>query len=60
MLEVVGTSPESFSQAVHSAVDQVVGAGEKVHFFEVVEQGGSVREGRLKEYQVKLKIAVEM
>jgi len=60
MLEVVGTSPESFSQAVHNAVDQVVGAGEKVHFFEVVEQRGSVREGRLKEYQVKLKIAVEM
>ena len=27
---------------------------------EVVEQRGSVREGKLKEYQVKLKIAVEM
>ena len=60
MLEVVGTSPESFSQAVRNGVDQVEAAGEKVHFFEVVEQRGSVREGRLKEYQVKLKIAVEM
>ena len=60
MLEVIGISSESFSQAVHHAVDQVVSAGEKVHFFEVVEQRGSVREGRLKEFQVKLKIAVEM
>ena len=33
--------------------------GEKVHFFEVIEQRGAVREGKFKEFQVKLKVAVE-
>jgi len=59
MLEVVGTSPLGFSEAVRSAVEEIVGSGHKAHFFQVVEQRGSVREGRIKEYQVVLKVAVE-
>ena len=60
MLEVVGVSPEGFSAAVHSGVQRVIDSGETVHFFEVVEQRGAVRDGKLKEYQVTLKIAVDM
>jgi dodecin len=60
MLEVVGTSPASFSEAVKEAVNQVVKSGEKVHFFEVVEQRGAVRDGKFKEFQVKIKVAVEL
>jgi flavin-binding protein dodecin len=59
MLEVVGTSPLGFSEAVNTAVETIVRAGHKAHFFQVVEQRGSVREGRIKEYQVVLKVAVE-
>ena len=59
MLEVVGSSPISFSQAAKDAVNQILTSGEKVHFFEVVEQRGAVREGKFNEFQVKLKIAVE-
>ena len=59
MLEVVGTSPLGFSEAVRAAVDEIVKAGHQAHFFQVVEQRGSVREGRIKEYQVVLKVAVE-
>jgi flavin-binding protein dodecin len=44
MLEVVGTSPLGFSEAVRAAVDEI---------------GKAVREGRIKEYQVVLKVAVE-
>ena len=33
--------------------------GLKAHFLQVVEQRGAVREGKIKEYQVVLKIAVE-
>jgi len=44
---------------VKDAVEQVLEFGEKVHFFEVVEQRGAVRAGRFKEFQVKLKVAVE-
>jgi len=59
MIEVVGTSQEGFSAAVKSAVEQLAAAGNVIHFFEVVEQRGAVRDGALKEYQVKLKVAVD-
>ncbi|MBN1938157.1 MAG: dodecin domain-containing protein [Candidatus Aminicenantes bacterium] len=59
MLEVVGTSPEGFSEAVRSAVEEIVRSGHAAHFFQVVEQRGSVREGRIREFQVVLKVAVE-
>jgi len=59
MLEVVGTSKEGFSAAVRSAVESLVQSGHKAHFFQVVEQRGSVRGGAIGEYQVVLKVAVE-
>ncbi|UCC95917.1 MAG: dodecin domain-containing protein [Candidatus Omnitrophota bacterium] len=59
MLEIIGSSPDGYSEAVKKAVEEVIHGGKKVHFFEVIEQRGAVREGKIKEYQVKLKIAVE-
>ena len=59
MIEVVESSPESFSEAAKAAVNKVLQSGEKVHFFEVIEQRGAVREGKFKEFQVKIKVAVE-
>lgn len=41
-------------------MEEVIKFGEKVHFFEVVEQRGAVREGQFKEFQVKIRIAVEV
>ena len=59
MLEVVGMSAKGFSDAVNNAVEELSKKGEKMHFFEVVEQRGAVRDGKIREYQVKLKVAVE-
>lgn len=59
LLEVVGTSPVGFSEAVQSAVAETVRAGHAAHFFQVVEQRGSIRDNRIREYQVVLKVAVE-
>jgi len=59
MIEVVGVSPEGFSEAVKKAVETLISRGEKVHFFQVVEERGSIREGQLKEFQVIIKAAVE-
>ena len=59
MVEVVGTSPESFSAAVRKAVETLLAKGEKVHFFQVVEQRGAVRDGKFKEFQVVVKAAIE-
>ena len=60
MLEVVGSSPAGYSEAVKEAINQIIASGEKVHFFEVIEQRGAVRQGQFKEFQVKLKVAVEV
>ena len=59
MIDVVGISPVGFSEAVKDGVAQVLQSGEKVHFFQVLEQRGAVREGKLKEFQVILRVAVD-
>jgi flavin-binding protein dodecin len=60
MLEIIGSSPTSFSEAVKDAINQIIESGEQAHFFEVIEQRGAIREGKFKEFQVKLKVAVEV
>ena len=60
MLEIIGSSEDSYSEAVKKAIHQLIDSGEKVHFFEVIEQRGSVQAGKFKEFQVKLKAAVEI
>ena len=57
-IEVVGTSPLGYSEAVRAAVEDLIARGEEVHFFQVVEERGSVREGKLQEFQVVLKVAI--
>jgi flavin-binding protein dodecin len=59
MIEVVGTSDRSYSEAVRSAVEKMTAQGEEVHFFEVTEQRGAVRNGTV-EFQIKVKAAVDM
>ena len=59
MLEIVGISPVGFSEAVKEGVEQVLQSGERVHFFQVMEQRGAVREGKLKEFQVVLRVAID-
>jgi len=56
-IELVGCSTESFSDAAARAVAK---AGETLHnlsWFEVVEQRGSISEGKIQQYQVVLKVA---
>lgn len=59
MMEIVGTSPIGYSEAVRSAIEGLLEKGEKVHFFQVVEQRGAVRDGKFKEFQVIVKAALE-
>ena len=58
MMEVVGISNSSFSDAVKSVVNKLLQAGQKMYWFEVVEQRGTVKGGEI-EYQVVAKVAIE-
>ncbi len=59
-IEVVGTSPKSFAEATANGVAK---AAETVHgmsWFEVVEMRGAIADGKVKQYQVTLKIGFKV
>lgn len=58
MMEVVGISKDSYSHAVKSSITKLQENGQKLYWFEIVEQRGAVRNSEV-EFQVKLKVAVE-
>jgi flavin-binding protein dodecin len=59
LLEIVGVSREGYSEAIQSAVNKLQDAGEKVYWFELLEQRGGIRNGEV-EFQAKLKVAVSV
>jgi len=55
-IELVGTSSASFSEATANAVAK---AAETVHgmsWFEVIEQRGSIVDGKIQQYQVTISV----
>lgn len=59
MIEVVGTSPESFDAAVKTAVESAAAQGIKVSWFEVKEMRGGFHNQTI-EYQVKINLGVKV
>ena len=60
LIDVVGTSPESFSEAVKSAVLE---AGKTVHhmsWFEVIEERGAIKDSKVAEFQVTIRIGFKI
>ena len=55
-IEMVGTSGQSFDDAVRQAVKRAGETMRDLEWIEVMEQRGSVRGGELAEFQVKVKI----
>jgi hypothetical protein len=55
-IEVVGTSTKSFSDAVKVAVARAAETVKNMSWFEVLEQRGVIRDGKVTEYQVTVKI----
>lgn len=55
-IEMVGTSGESFDDAVRVAVRRAGQSMRDLEWVEVVEQRGFVKDGELREFQVKLKV----
>ncbi|MDD5614405.1 MAG: dodecin family protein [Candidatus Omnitrophica bacterium] len=58
MIEVIGMSGISYSDAVKSVIKSLSEKGEKIHFFELIEHRGALKNGIL-EFQVKVKVSVE-
>jgi flavin-binding protein dodecin len=59
-IEIVGTSPVSFSEAVKAAVAEASQSVRGMDWFEVVEQRGSIKKDKVAEYQVVLKVGFKI
>ena len=57
IIERVGVSKQSISDAVQNAIDKIEG-DRNIHFFEIVQQRGKVDDKRNIEFQIILKIGI--
>jgi flavin-binding protein dodecin len=60
IIEVVGTSPVGFAEAVKAAVTEASDTVRHMEWFEVVSQRGRIAEGRVAEFQVTVKIGFQV
>jgi dodecin len=59
-IELVGTSPVSFAEAVRSAVAEAGKTVRNMNWFEVVEERGFIKDGKVAEFQVTLRIGFKI
>ncbi len=57
--ELAGTSQESYEKAITNAISTAGRVINEMLWFEVIEQRGRISEGRIKEYQVVIKVGAK-
>jgi flavin-binding protein dodecin len=60
IVEIVGTSPISFAEAVKGAVVEAAKTIRHMAWFEVVEERGSIADGAVHEFQVTVKVGFKL
>jgi flavin-binding protein dodecin len=60
VIELVGTSRESFADAVRAAVEEAAKTVRNMSWFEVVEERGRIAEGKVAEFQVTIKVGFKL
>ena len=60
MVTIVGTSTESFDQAVENGLADAARSLRHLSWLEVQEQRGRIEDGKIAEYQVKLQIGLRV
>jgi flavin-binding protein dodecin len=60
IIELVGTSPTSFAEAVKAAVAEASKTVRHMDWFEVVQERGRIQDGQVKEFQVTVKIGFKI
>lgn len=60
LVELVGTSGDSFAQAARNAVSKASKSLHNLDWFEVTEMRGRVEKGEVAQFQVKLKVGFRL
>ena len=55
--EIIGTSPTSFEEALKNAIDHIIVQKQNVTGAKVIGQTVEIKEGKIVEYKVNLKVA---
>ena len=59
-IEIVGTSPKSFAEAVQNGIARASQTVKNMDWFEVTELRGRIDDGKAAEFQVSLKIGFRL
>ena len=60
MVEIVGSSKASFADATRSAVKRASKTLRGTSWFEVMEMRGTIKDGEVDEFQVKVKVGFKL
>lgn len=60
LIDVVGTSPNGFADAVRNAVVEAAKTVHHMNWFEVVEERGAIKDGKVAEFQVTIRIGFKL
>lgn len=60
LLELVGTSPVSFAEAVKAAIEEASKTVRHLDWFEVAQLRGRIVEGKIQEFQVTVKVGFKL
>ena len=60
LVELVGTSPVSFAEAVKAGVAEASKTIRHIDWFEVIEERGRVVDGAVQEFQVTIKVGFKI
>ena len=60
LVEVVGTSEESFAKAAANGVERASKTLRNVDWFEVIDMRGAIKNGKISQYQVTMKVGFRL
>ena len=60
LVEIVGTSKESFAKATANGVERASKSLHNLDWFEVTEMRGRIADGKVAQYQVKIKVGFRL
>jgi flavin-binding protein dodecin len=56
LIELTGSSPESLEAAVRNAIERAARSVRDMRWFEVTETRGAIKDGKVAEWQVTIKV----
>jgi flavin-binding protein dodecin len=60
IIEVVGTSAKSYDDAIENAISEASKSLKALSWFEVIQLRGGIKDGKIDEYQVILKVGFKL